>query len=321
MPFAEPDTLRERTRMSHLVTRYRPTMDVVRGRVTIVADGATRPRRAGWIMIMLVVLLVSACAVPPLGPLDPRRPTFPAEPARSAPLPPDQIVLEVTGDSGGLAPQALYAVTSPALVIYGDGRVVLLGRTPSGSDLRRSYQVATVEPELVAGLADRARAAGLAENLELGSPKVLDAGSTLVRVHGTGEPVTHRAYAFYPEVDRRLGWPYQQRRELLRLLIKAGYDLAGDAPRSPYVPDRIFVYEQKVTADAPATRPWSGPDPATFLTGPRSFRGLRCGELRGAQAEAVYDASAQNANQHWTVDGTVRLLLINSLPGSRLSCA
>jgi hypothetical protein len=278
-------------------------------------------RRAGWIMIMLVALLVSACAVPPLGPLDPRGPTFPAEPARSAPLPPDQIVLEVTGDPGGLAPQMLYAVTSPSLVIYGDGRVVLLGQPPSGRDPRRTYQVATIEPKLVAGLAERARAAGLAEELDLGSPKVLDAGSTSVRVHGAGEPVTHRAYAFYPEIDRDLGWPYQQRRELLRLLIKAGHDLAGDAPLSPYVPDRIFVYEQKLRADPSTARPWPGPDPDTFLTGRRSFRGLRCGELRGAEAAAVVRASAQNSTQHWTVAGQTRLLLINSLPGSRSSCA
>lgn len=278
-------------------------------------------RLASWIMIMLVALLVSACAVPSLGPIDPRGPTFPDEPARSTPLPPDQLVLEVTGDAGGLAPQAIYAITSPSLVIYGDGRVVLLDRPPAGGELRRSYQVATIEPELVAGLAERARAAGLAEELDLGSPKVTDAGSAIVRVHGTGDPVTHRAYAFYPEIDRDLGWPYQQRRELLRLLIKAGHDLAGDAPRSPYVPDRIFVYEQNVRDGAPGARPWPGPDPDTFLTGPRSFRGLRCGELHGAEAADVVRASAQNSTQHWTVDGRVRLLLINSLPGSRTSCA
>lgn len=286
---------------------------------------ATKIRTAGLapplgVVIGLVVALLSACTVPPLGPLDPRGPDLPDEPARSTPLPPDQLVFEVTGDPGGLAPQVLYAVTSPSLAIYRDGRVVLLDQASYGPDLRRSHQVATVEPEWVAGLAERARAAGLAEKLDLGRPEVFDAGSMIVRVHGTGDPVTHQAYAFTPKIDRDLGWPYSDRRERVRLLIKAGHDLAGDAPRSPYVADRIFVYEQKVTADVPATRPWSGPGPDTFLTGRRSFRGLRCGELRGAEAAAVYKASAQNSNQHWIVDGTVRLLLINSLPGSRPSC-
>lgn len=264
---------------------------------------------------VLASLLLGACSV--FGRTD-----LPDDPARAEPLPPDQLVLEVTYGAGGLAPPELYATTAPYLAVYGDGRMIMAEKQNYADGWHRSYRQTMIEPELVAGLAERARAAGLDRDVDFGSPQVTDAGSLDLLLHGTGEPVRHRAYAFGPAMEEGLSPWLRSRRDLLRSLIDSAEALAGDAPRQPYRPELIFVYEQRRHGGEKGTaEPWPGPDPDRFLTGrTRSFRGTACGELRGAEADRVYQASLRNRYGQWTVDGEPRKFLINALPGSRTGC-
>ncbi|MFC7622344.1 hypothetical protein [Microlunatus sp. GCM10028923] len=247
---------------------------------------------------------------------------LPNDPVRAHPLPPDQLVLEITYGVGGLAPSELYATTAPWLLAYGDGRLIMAEEQNYQDGWHRGYRQTMIDPELVAGLAERARAAGLDRELDFGSPRVTDAGSLSLRLHGTGEPMRHQAYAFGPEMEKGMSPWLRGRRDLLRSLIDNAESLAGDAAWQPYRPELIFVYEQRRHGrDKGTAEPWPGPDPDRFLTeGSKSFRGTACGELRGPEAEQVYQASLRNRFGQWTVAGEPRKLLINALPGSRAAC-
>ncbi|GAB3766871.1 hypothetical protein GCM10028864_63730 [Microlunatus parietis] len=264
---------------------------------------------------VLAALLLGACSV--FGPTE-----LPDDPARADPLPQDQLVLEVTYGVGGLAPPELYATAAPWLLAYGDGRMIMAEPQNVKDGWHKSYRQTMIDPELVAGLAERARAAGLDRELDFGSPQVTDLGSLNFLLHGTGEPVRHRAYAFGPEMEDGLSPWERSRRDLLRSLIDNAEALAGDASWQPYRPELIFVYEQRGdTHDRGTAEPWPGPDPDRFLIeGTKSFRGTACGELRGAEADRVYQASLRNRFGQWTVDGEPRKLLINAVPGSRTGC-
>lgn len=248
---------------------------------------------------------------------------LPDDPVRADPLPPDQLVLEVRSGPGGLAPTEIYATSAPYLLVYGDGRLIRMEQQSYDSGWHRRFRQTRIDPALVAGLAARAGAAGLDRELDFGSPEVLDAGSVILRLHGTGPPVRQHAYAFDVDLEKGLSPWLRSRRALLRSLIDDAEALAGDASWQQYRPELIFVYEQRGRrGDQGSAEPWPGPDPDGFLTeGSRSFRGTACGELSGAAADTVYQASLRNGFGQWTVAGEPRKLLIGAVPGSRSGCA
>lgn len=278
----------------------------------------TTDRRRLVVRGMIMVLaagLVSACSV-----FGPGR--LPEEPALADPLPPDQIVFEVSYGGGPVAAET-YATMAPTLLFYGDGRVIALDeddqRRVAGA--HRAYRQTKIDPALVAGLVEQALSAGLGKELDFGMTRVPDAGAVRVLLHGADDPVRQTADGFSPDLERRLDPWQKQRRELLRSLIDNAGSLTGDAPWTPYRPGVIFVYEQEQQQwDQSTPAPWPGPAPKSFLGDFGSFRGEACGELRGATADMVYRASLQNRMGLWIVDGKPRKLLINPVPGSRTAC-
>jgi len=233
-------------------------------------------------------------------------------------LPPDRIVLGVSGGLNGWSSSILWALQSPSLLVYGGGRVLVLQQ--SGTErtaIPGAYVEAQVDPSAVARLVADAERRGLLR-ADLGDPTVSDQGSTRIWLHGRDGEQEVLAYAFEETFDQYVGLLQRRNRARVRQLIDDGVALLGDAAL-PYVPDRVVVLElpHRPADEEQADVPWPGPSPASFLHPPRTRvrGGIACGELMGTIAGEVYAAARVNQQQRWLVDGrTTRVLAVNPLP-------
>ena len=262
--------------------------------------------RLQWLVALLVwLLLLAGCSTPKV------------TPTPTAPLPADRVLFQVMA-GGGLPPPLVYVLESASLVIHGDGRIVTAQGSTHGTVATR-YDVARIDPMVVATFVAGVEASGLVgAATDFGKPDVYDLDVTWVTVHGEQGPATARAYALYPQFETRLSSTQRANRDALRSLIEQAEALAGDAARTPFIPDQVTVFElDPGQGSQPATAAWPGPAPESFLRPATKSRWLACGVLTGPQADSVYQAALTNPGALWLVSGTKRLLAVNPLPGNK----
>lgn len=230
-------------------------------------------------------------------------------------LPAEQMVFMVMS-SGGMAPAVYQALASPSLAIYGDGRVLTAVESPALQLIPARYEVAQIDPAAVASFVADVEADGLINSgTDFGTPRVTDLPSTTVLVYGPGGERRASPYAFDERFDARLTPEQRSARVALRAIISRAAALTAGAPRVPYSPDRVVVYEVEArTADEPGAVDWPGPPPASFLSPHTGRRSIACGALVADPAEVVYQAALENPGARWVVDGVTRALAVNALP-------
>ena len=229
-------------------------------------------------------------------------------------LPADQMVFTVmTG--GGLVRPVNYAMESPSVVIYGDGRVLTIS-ADSAPLVPTRYDLARIDPAAVASFVSEVEAGGvISPGTDFGTPRVTDLATTTVMLNGANGPVQVSAYVLIEQFETELTAPQRSARAALRAIIDEADSLSAGATRSPYAPDRIVVYElDPKYEDEPATIGWPGPPPSSFLTPTDKRRSIACGELIAEPAEVVYQAALTNPGARWLVDGATRVLAVNPLP-------
>lgn len=264
-------------------------------------------------LLVLFGLALAGCTPPA-----PSTPT--TVPTPTAALPADQVVFRVVA-GGGLLPPLVYALESPSVVFYGDGRLVLAQGSTHGIVPAR-FDVARVDPMAVASFVAEVEGSGLvSEATDFGRPDVTDLDVTMVTVQGEKGTGTARAYALDPQFEGKLTAAQRANRDALRSLIERARGLAGNSARSVWVPDRVTVFELEAGQDGqPATVSWPGPDPAGFLHPVGKSRWVACGTLAGERAGVLYQAALSNPGARWLVTGAKRILAVNPLPGNQ-ECA
>jgi hypothetical protein len=238
-----------------------------------------------------------------------------AESTPAANLPAEQMVFMVMS-SGGMAPAVYQALASPSLAIYGDGRVLTAVESPALQLIPTRYEVARIDPAAVTSFVADVEADGLINSgTDFGTPRMTDLPSTTVMMYGPGGEQRVNPYAFDERFDARLTPEQRSARVALRTIISRAAALTAGAPRMPYSPDRVVVYEVEArTADEPGAVNWPGPPPASFLSPYTGRRSIACGALVADPAEVVYQAALENPGARWVVDGATRALAVNSLP-------
>jgi len=208
----------------------------------------------------------------------------------------------------------------PIISVYGDGRVITTGATPAifpGPALP-ALMIQLIPTSDVRRLAERARAAGVGSNADLGQPGVADAGSMRFTLLTDAGLVQTTAYALGDVGnDPNLSARQRAARQALQDLVdELRRPLPGPAP-VPYTPTAVAViaqpWQNQGDPALPNPPPVAWPGPA--LPGPYLTERLGCGVATGATADAVI-AAASHANtrtpwsygaRHWTL--TLRPLL------------
>lgn len=233
---------------------------------------------------------------------------------RAAALPAGRMVFMVNS-SGGLVPPVFYALQSPSLVVYGDGRVLTAVSSAAPQLVPVRYELARIDPGRVETFVASVTAGGLiSPGTDFGTPRVTDLDTTTVLVDGGSGPAEVRVYALDEQFEANLTEAQRAARADLRTLIGQASALAAGAPAVGYTPDRVVVYEPVSSADEAATASWPGPPPESFMVPSRARRSTSCGELGGDAATTTYRAALDNPGARWLVDGTTRVLAVNSLP-------
>jgi len=231
-------------------------------------------------------------------------------------LPADQVVFMVDS-GGGLVPPVVYALESPSLVIYGDGRILSIAEDDNtGGAVPARYELTRVDPLAVAAFVSSVEARGIINPAkDFGQPSVTDMDGTTVLVHGENAPAKVSVYAFHDQFDKDVTADQQKARAALRQVIDAASNLAAGATPTPYSPDHVVVYDVGLGyGDRTATTVWPGPPPASFLNSSNQSRSVACGQLSGAPATTVYNAALNNPGALWLVGGVSRVLAVNPLP-------
>ena len=238
-----------------------------------------------------------------------------AAPATAAgPLPADQVVFMVSS-GGGLIPPVVYALESPSLIIYGDGRALSAVTGNSGGTVPVRYTLTRINPVAVASFVSSVQSRGIVNsNTDFGQPGVTDMDSTAVLVHGDGPPAKAAVYAFHPSFDNDVTAAQRTARVALRTVVDEATRLSTGAGVA-YSPDRVTVFEIEATSpDTAATTEWPGPPPASFMTPSTAGRSQACGYLTGDAAATAYRAALTNPGALWLVDGATRVLAVNPYP-------
>ena len=238
-----------------------------------------------------------------------------SDPPPAGALPADDMVFMVM-NGGGMVPPLLYALQSPSLAVYGDGRVLSVVDPVARQPIPARYDVSRIDPATVASFAAGVQARGLiSAETDFGTPRYTDLGTTTVLLDGEQGPSEVRVYALNERFEANLTADQQAARAALREVIGQATGLAAGADRTPFLPDRVLVYE--VTpgrSSQPASVAWPGPNPQTFLSATDQRRAIACGVLTGEAARSAYQAALDNPGASWLVDGSTRILAVNPLP-------
>jgi len=268
-------------------------------------------RRIGWgfrVAGALMIIMLTGCGAQVAG-----------EPQSSTtPLPADQLVLLVEA-TGGFVPALHAALQSPALAVYGDGRVIQYDEKKKERDVPAAYTVAKVDPALVSTFAAETEALNLIqESTDFGKPPVSDMPATTVQLNGATGPHTVSVYAFADTFDKDVSEPQRQARQALGAVIDRAHVLPGDAEQAPYQPEAVRVVELDDTEFTEMAPAWPGPAPNSFLSSAKTFRS--CGTLSGAAAEKTYAAARRNAGAVWAAEGTELTLVVTALLPGTVGC-
>lgn len=269
--------------------------------------------RAGWITRLtapMLIMALTACGAEIVG-----RPQSP--PSRTG-LPAEQLVFLVESIPG-YVPAVIAALDSPALAVYGDGRVITYDEHEDGHEVPVAYTVAEVDPILVAEFASRTEALHLIEDgTDFGEPGVTDMPYTTVRLHGQGAPQFVTIYAFSEDFERDLSPAERKVRRELSAVIDRARALPGDSAATAFRPDRVRILEVDYPADTERHPAWPGPSPDSFLGPSRDFDA--CGTLTGPAAANAYAAARKNPGAVWTVGSTQRTLAVVALLPGTIGC-
>lgn len=284
--------------------------------------------------LVLLALGLAACGERPGSP--PK-----ASPTPSATLPDDGALVLRVEYTGGLVNPETTVGQLPVLSLYGDGRLITEGPVPAiypGFALP-NVRVQQLDPAQVQELADRALAAGMADDGDLGTPPVADARSTRFTLVSGGTTYVREVYAladFAPPPGHQdpsgtgLTDDQQAARAEFTGLLTALFDVgqqgyAEGRPPEDYEPAVLATVARPWTDPADGLEhpeaPWPGPPlPGEPLGG---LPGLTCTTVAGEHVRAVLDAARQ-ANQltPWVSgDGSRWSVLFRPLLPDETGCA
>ncbi len=285
--------------------------------------------------LLLMVLLLAACADPPVAGSPAPEATRP--PRAALPADPGALVLRVEYVGGFVTPETTLT-RLPMYSLYADGRFLTDGPVAAvhpGPALP-NVLVQTLEAGTVQDLADRALAAGVADDDDLGSPNLADVPSTRFTLVTADGIHVREVYAL---ADQGLGQEQvadgltaEQRagRAELRELMATLDGLSQQQPRPEgYLATSVVALARPWTAPqgtldqglGPATPvPWPGPP----LPGaPAGVPELGCIEATGDQAAAVLAAAAgADRLTPWaTPDGALWAVTFRPLLPDESGCA
>ncbi|GAB4080204.1 hypothetical protein GCU67_16185 [Modestobacter muralis] len=280
---------------------------------------AARPGRA--LGLLLAGLLLAACAgTRTSGPGD-----APPDAAAPDPVDPGTVVVQVSSVGGYTSAEELHG-RLPPVTVYADGRVISPGPVALvyPAFAWPGLTVTQLDPGRLPDLVDRALAAGVGEDHDLGPTGVTDAPSTRFTVLTDGGTVVREVDA----LQEGLGSPMlseQQRADRQRLAALAE-ELAGLAdPAQPWSPSAVAVLAHPYTegllgpGGAPLDLPevaWTGPD----LPGEPLGAGLGCVVAPVEEVRAA--ASGASTATPWTTpDGARWSLTFRPLLPHESGCA
>jgi hypothetical protein len=205
----------------------------------------------------------------------------------------------------GFAPAESWYTHVPIISVYGDGRVITVGATPAifpGPALP-ALLIQQITTSDVRRLSERARAAGVGSNADLGQPAVADAGSMKFTLLTDAGVVQTTAYALGDFDDPNFTASQRAARQALQDLVDdVRRPLPGAAP-VPYTPTAVAAIDQawRDPGDPALPNPlpiaWPGP----ALPGRSLFEGLGCAIATGASADAVIAAATRaNTRTPWS---------------------
>ena len=240
----------------------------------------------------------------------------------------------VVESAGGFMPVEFMATQTPAFVLLGDGRVIMLGPQTlefPGPALPPLIE-RTLTEEGVQELLGAIEATNLfTSDLELAGAQgvVADAANTIFRLDAAGRQVTVSVYGLgtlTPDMDPPPGMSSSELEahriltELNDALMTVDTWLPGSVWESegwqPYEPEALRLYVRDATGepveggDVPAqVRDWpTDDDPATFGEEEEFFgNGTRCGVVEGEDAATwLAELNAATVTTRWTTDGDNR---------------
>ncbi len=258
----------------------------------------------------MLIMVLTACGAEVVG--QPQAP-----PSRTG-LPADQLVFLVESIPG-YVPAVTAALDSPALAVYGDGRVIKYDEHADGYEVPVGYTVAEVDPLQLTDFATGTEALHLIEEgTDFGEPGITDMPYTTVRLHGRGAPHVVTVYAFSEDFESDVSPAERKVRRELSAVIDRARALPGGGAWTGYRPDQVRVLEVDHADDTERAPAWPGPAPASFRGPSRDFDA--CGTLTGSAAETAYAAARRNPGAVWTVGSTQRTLAVVALLPGTIGC-
>ncbi|MBN1096223.1 hypothetical protein JKP76_09375 [Blastococcus sp. TML/C7B] len=281
---------------------------------------------------VLLLLALAACAEPsPVG----SRPPDAVPPRAQLPADPGALVLRVEQVGMFTTPQAL-AARLPVVSVYSDGRVVLQGPVATiwPAFAWPNVQVLDVGAVGVQELADRALAAGVAEQADLGVPPLADVGSTRFTLGTASGTHVREVYALQGSAAMTgsgLTADQVTARERLQEFVTELSNLVSagtpeEVPR-PWTPAAVAAVAQPWTASeedvaqgwSPEPVPWPGPPLPGEPIGPGISCVVATGEVAGDVIAAARDA---NVLTPWaTPDGALWSVAFRPLLPDETGCA
>jgi hypothetical protein len=270
-------------------------------------------------MLMVLVVLGLGVALAGCG-----AKVTPGPPITRDPAPAD-LVLRID-PLPGFGPAEWWYTHMPIISVYGDGRVITTGATPAifPGPAMPSLLIQQIQTSDVRRLAERARAAGVGSNADLGQPAVADAGSMRFTLLTDAGLVHTTAYAL-GDFDDDPNFTAAQRaaRQALQDLVdELQRPLPGPAP-VPYAPAGVAAIAQPWQDPAdpalPNPPPIAWPGPA--LPGQSLSEGLGCVLTTGATADAVIAAASRaNTRTPWSYGAQRWTLTLRPLLPDETSC-
>lgn len=271
-------------------------------------------RAAGLSSILLITMLITGCAQ-----------TRASGPGAAGPGPTTSsagdhdLVLRVAY-ADGFVTQEWLATRLPIVSIYGDGKVITNGPVAEiyPAPALPNLQVQQISPRDVQRLTVRALAAGVGRTLDVGSPPIADAPSTVFSVVTGGATKVTSVYALGDDYgaggNSGLTATQVANRKTMQDLLDALTDLprtlgAGAVgPSQPYAPTmlaavaRPWLDPQDAGLSPPPELAWPGPTlPGARLGG---MADVNCVSASGEQAARVLTAASRaNANTPWVSAG------------------